>query len=316
MTLAADRRPSLPGRRSERKATRSRRAGGGWRPYAALAPLVVLLVVFLYGPVAAVCGLSFFEWNLVDAQPQFVGLKNFDEFVHDPATVSLLAQTVGYVVAALVGNFLLPVGLAMLTLRLRPRAATLYRTLLFAPAVVSTSIGAVLWQFVYLPRGGPLNQLLEHVHLPAQNWLNDPNLVLPSVATAAVWNTFGFSYIIALGGLSSIPKEQLEAAHVDGARGWALLRYVVIPLLKPTLLFLGITAVLQAMPNSFVALQVLTAGGPDGRSEHLLYDVYLKGFQFFQVGQASTVAIVLMILISGLAVWQFRLLDRRVDYDH
>lgn len=299
----------------EKHHRRPHRVSGRWRPYAAIAPLMILLAVFLYGPVATVVGLSFFNWNLVSLDGNFVGAQNYTDVLTDPATLELLTQTAAYIAAALLGNFLLPIGMALLTLGLRRGAASIYRTLLFAPAVVSTSIGAVLWQFVYLPRGGPLNELLAHFGLAPMNWLNDPSLVLPSVATAAVWNTFGFSYVIALGGLAAIPIEQLEAARVDGAHGWRLLRHITLPLLMPTLLFLALTAILQAMPHSFVAIQVLTSGGPDGRSGNLLYEVYHQGFETFAVGRGSATAVVLMLLISGLAIWQFRILDRRAEYD-
>lgn len=294
---------------------RTHRVSGRWRPYAALAPLMILLAVFLYTPVGAVLGLSFLDWNLVSPSAQFVGGGNYSDFIHDPSTLALLGQSAAYIAAALLGNFLLPVGLAMLTLGLRKKAASTYRTLLFAPAMVSTSIGAVVWQFVYLPGGGPLNAFLGHLGIAPMNWLTDPSLVLPSVAIVAVWNTFGFSYVIALGGLTSIPVEQLEAARVDGAHGWRLAWHIMIPLLMPTLLFLAVTAILQALPHAFVAIVTLTSGGPDGRSSNLLYEIYHQGFEAFAVGRASAASVVLMLLISGLAIWQFRILDRRVEYD-
>jgi len=285
------------------------------RPYLLLLPALAFLCVFVYWPVVQVGLLSFFEWNLVSPTRDFVGLQNFAGLLGDPGFYRLLSQSLLYVVIALLGNFLLPVGLAMLTMRVSRRCADLYQALLFTPTVIATAVGALLWQFVYLPSGGLLNAALSLFGGEGGNWLNDPRTALPAVGVVAAWNNMGFNYLIALAGLYAVPREQLEAARVDGATGWPLLRFVLVPLLMPTILFLALTAILQALPNAFVPLEILTGGGPNDASNNLLYDVYRNGFRFFQVGKASAEAVLLMALLGGAAVWQFALLDRRITYD-
>jgi ABC-type sugar transport system permease subunit len=269
----------------------------------------------VYWPVVQVFILSVFQWSLVSPNRAFVGLGNFADLLSDPGFYKLLYHSVLYVAIALMGNFLLPVGLAVLTLRVSERHADLYQALLFTPTVVATSIGALLWQFIYLPSGGLLNAALALVGLPGANWLNEPGTALPAVGAVAAWNHMGFNYLIALAGLLAVPREYLEAARVDGATGWPLVRFVLVPLLMPTVLFLALTSVLQALPNAFVPIEVLTGGGPSDASNNLLYDVYRNGFRFFQVGKASAEAVLLMALLGGAAVWQFRILDRSVTYD-
>lgn len=285
------------------------------RPYLLVLPALAFLGLFVYWPVLQVALLSFFEWNLVSPEREFVGLENFVGLFGDPGFYLILFRSLLYISIALLGNFLLPVGLAMLTLRVGRRQSDLYQALLFTPTVIATAVGALLWQFVYLPSGGLLNAALSLLGIEGGNWLNDPRTALPAVGVVAAWNYMGFSYLIALAGLYAVPKEQLEAARVDGATGWPFLRFVLIPMLMPTVLFLALTAILQALPNAFVALEVLTGGGPNGASNNLLYDTYRNGFRFFQIGTASAEAVVLMALLGGFAVWQFRVLDRSVTYD-
>jgi ABC-type sugar transport system permease subunit len=220
-----------------------------------------------------------------------------------------------YILVALLGNFLLPVGLAMLTLQVGRRHADLYQSLLFTPTVVAVSVGALLWQWIYLPSGGLLNALISLVGLPGVNWLNDPDTALGAVGVVAAWQFMGFNYLVALAGLMALPREYLEAARVDGATGWTLLRSVVIPLLMPTILFVMLTSILQALPNAFVPVEILTRGGPSDASNNLLYAIYQDGFRFFQIGKASAEAVLTVLLLGGAAIWQFRILDRSLSYE-
>ncbi|MBA3415833.1 MAG: sugar ABC transporter permease [Chloroflexia bacterium] len=166
-----------------------------------------------------------------------------------------------------------------------------------------------------LAAGGLLNGALGLAGLGDVNWLNNPSTALGAVGVATAWKFLGFNYLFALAGLRAIPRDPVEAAQVDGAGSWALLTGIVLPLLAPTLLFLGLTTVLQALPNTFVPIQILTRGGPSDASTNLLYAVYQDAFQFFAIGRASAEAVLLLLLLGGLAVWQFRLLERRLDYD-
>lgn len=285
------------------------------RPYVYVLPALVFFAAFIYLPVLLVAGLSLFEWNLVSPTATFVGLENFASLLTSTDFYRLLFQSLLYVLMALLGNFLLPVGLAMLTLQVGRRQTDLYQALLFTPTVVATSIGAILWQFVYLPSGGLLNAALSLLGVEGGNWLNDARTALPAVGLVVAWKFMGFNYLIALAGLLAVPREYLEAARVDGASGWPFLRWVMVPLLAPTLLFLALTTVVQALPNAFVPVEILTGGGPNDFSNNLLYATYRDGLRFFQAGKAGAEAVVLMIFLGGAAIWQFRVLDRSVDYD-
>lgn len=296
-------------------APRTRRHAGLWRPYLYLLPALAFLGLFVYWPLVQVGYLSLHQWNLISPLRPFVGLANYQALLADPLLLRVLAQSAQYALLALLGNFLLPVGLALLTLQVVGRGAAFYQAALFLPTVVASSVGALLWQWVYLPTGGLLNGALTVAGLGDVNWLNNPGTALGAVGVATAWKFLGFNYLFALAGLRAIPRDPVEAAQVDGAGPWALLTGVVLPLLAPTLLFLGLTTVLQALPNTFVPIQILTKGGPSDASTNLLYAVYQDAFQFFAIGRASAEAVLLLLLLGGLAVWQFRLLERRLDYD-
>lgn len=283
-------------------------------PYLLLLPALLFLALFIYWPVGLIGFLSFFEWNMVSPNIPFVGLENFVSLLVSTEFWQIVLQTIAYICIALAGNFLLPVGLAMLTLQVGSRSSDLYQSLLFTPTVIATAIGAILWQWIYLP-GGLLNSFLSAVGLSGNNWLNDPSTALLAVGLATIWKFLGFNYLIALAGLVAVPKDLLEAARVDGATGWPLLRFVLIPLLMPTLLFLMTTTIMQALPNAFVMVDLLTKGGPNDASNNLLYTIYQDGLQFFQVGKASAAAMLTMILLGGAAIWQFKLMDRNLTYD-
>ena len=288
---------------------------GAATPYLYLLPALLFLGLFIYWPLMQVTILSFFRWNLISSNRTFVGLDNFASLLTDPKFFGILLQTLAYMLIALLGNFLLPVGLAMLTLQVGRRYTDLYQSLLFTPTMVAVAIGSLLWQWIYLPTGGFLNALLSVIGLPEVNWLNDPDTALGAVGIVAAWQFMGFNYLISLAGLMAIPREYLEAARIDGATGWPLLRSVIIPLLMPTLLFVALTSILQALPNAFVPIEILTRGGPSESSDNLLYTIYQDGFQFFQVGKASAEAVVTILLLGGAAIWQFRILDRSSSYE-
>jgi ABC-type sugar transport system permease subunit len=284
-------------------------------PYLYLTPALVFLLTFLYYPLGSSLWMSLFNWNLVNYHQTYVGLMNYQDIFTDAGFWTLLWQTALYVLLSILGTFLLPTALALLTLQVRGREVELYQALLFVPTVIASSIGALLWLWIYLPVGGLLNAALHVFAVPPVSWLNQPTTALPAIGVVAAWKVLGFNYLIALAGLKAIPTEYLEAARVDGATGWSFVSSIVLPLFAPSALFLLITSVLQALPNALVPIQILTLGGPGNATNNLFYVVYQDAFEFFRAGRAGADGVLLIVLFAGLAVWQFRLLDRMVHYD-
>lgn len=305
-------------RPSRAEAASHDRRGAAWRrmrPYACTVPALVLLIVFLFLPLVLAAVLSLFEWNLITPAPTWIGLDNY-RGLFTPEFGTLAVQSLQCVVLAVLGSFVLPVALAVFTRWVGPRSAALYQAVLFTPTVIAAAVAGLVWQFLLLPGVGPVDALLDHLGLGSHDWLSSPQTALPAVSVIATWKFLGFNYVVALAGVSAVPAPQMEAARIDGASVFQLVRHVMLPMMAPTLLFLLLTTVLQALPNVFVFIQVITQGGPSGASNNLLYESYRDAFQQLAVGPGAATSVVLVVVLAATAIWQFRLLDRRVHYDH
>lgn len=279
-----------------------------------LLPAVAIFGVFLFAPLLVVIALSFSDWNLIGDNAHFVGLNNYADVILGPRFLQTLWQTALYLILGFAGNCLLPVVLAFLTTKVGKRVLAFYRTALFLPAVVASAVSAIIWQYLFLPAGGPINSLLERAGTTGPNWFTDPDTVIFALSVIASWNTFGFNYIVALGGLSAIPSSVIEAAELDGAHGWHMLSKIILPMASPTLVFIATVSVLQALPHVFVPIQVITGGGPANASNNLFYDVYRNAFQYFRIGQSAAGAVVLIALLSIAVIIQYRITDRWATY--
>jgi sn-glycerol 3-phosphate transport system permease protein len=295
--------------------TRHTRRRELWEPVLFLAPAIAFSLIWTCWPLLIVGRLSLYSWNFVSPTANFVGLENYRELFADEVFRKAVANTVAYVAIALVSNALLPLGLALLTLMVGPRAQQVYQTALFAPTAVAVSVGSLVWVWIYTPAGGLLNELTGLIDLPARSWLSDPDAALGAVAAVGAWKFLGFNYLLFLAGLRAIPREQLEAAAMDGASGLALLSRVILPLLAPTTVFVAVSSVIGAMQNVMVPTEVLTKGGPSNSTTSLLYLLYAEGFQFFRVGTSAAVTVITLVVFLGVAVVQFRLLERKASYD-
>ncbi len=294
---------------------RGRRSGLEAGPYPYLVPALSFLLLFVYWPLLYNAWLSLHEWNLVSPERRFVGLANYSGLLADPGFHRLLGQTLLYVALALVGNFALPLLLALATLALPPRWQDLFQTLFFLPTVAAASVASLVWLYLYLPAVGPLAQLLRGLGGGVPNFLGDPAWALPAVALVANWKYLGFHYLVALAGIRALPRGVVEAARVDGAEGWPLGRYVLLPLLAPTLTFLFLSAVTSALDYAFIPVEVMTQGGPFGTTSNLMYGAYQEGFRFFRAGVAAAQAVLLVGMFAVFVVWQYRLLSRRDGYE-
>jgi ABC-type sugar transport system permease subunit len=285
-------------------------------PYLYLAPAFLFIGVFVFYPLLRTVQISFYEWNILRERQTYVGLENYLDLLDDDDFWQIIRQSVTYLALATVGCVLIPVSLAFLSLQLRDKEVDIYQSALFLPTVIATSVIVLVWVWFFLPtRSGFANTLLRPLGLDQGQWLTDFDTALPIVSLVANWKVMGFHFLIALAGIKAIPRDYLEAAYADGAEGWALLRRIVLPLFAPTGLFLLIITLIQALEQVFIPIRVMTRGGPSNATNNLMYNVYIEGFEHFRAGDASASAVVLILLFGGFAVWQYRLLDRRVQYD-
>lgn len=258
-----------------------------------MAPGAALVVLALYLPVVYTVYLSFTTYGGLGS-PEFTGLSNYVKMLQDTAFLTSVANTLLWVA----GSLLIPVGIGLLVayLSFGLRWAAWLRVPFLVPYALSGVAVGVVFSFV-LQNGGALSQALAFLHLPGSEtrWLQEAPLNTVVMILAASWQGIGVNALLFTVGLQSIPKEPLEAARVDGARGWSLFRYMVWPLLRPsTTIVVGLSIVNSL--KTFDIVQAMTQGGPNRVSETLGVTMYRDTFVNSEYGLGSAVAIFLSVI--------------------
>lgn len=280
--------------------------------YLMTAPALLILGVFVLIPAGAVIVLSFTNWNGIAAVIQFTGLRNYLNLLRDPIFQKALVNTLTYTAGTL--PLVLVVGLgAALLVEKQTRISSLLRSIFMAPFVVSIAVVAVVWVWLLEPNFGLLNFVLKSVGLGAQQWVTSPSMAMPVLIGVSVWRQFGYFMLIFLAGLKSIDHSYYEAASIDGASYWQTRFFITFPLLGPQLFFALIIGAIDSF-QVFALVDLITHGGPLNNTNVVVYYMYQQGFQFFNMGLASAVAVALVLWIALLTVLQIRVVGRRVFY--
>jgi len=282
--------------------------------YLYLAPGFALAAVFVYWPLVASTTLSFYDWNLVSPIWSAVGWQNYRELVSNRVFWLALVNTGKAALAFTALNVIAPLLLAVAVMRVSSRWRDVYRVLLFSPTVISMAIACAVWLWMFHPLYGVINSSLRLLGIQGPAWLSSGDSAIWAIIIVTVWKTFGFNFVLYVAGLLAIPAEMYEAARVDGASERQLFRYVTIPLLAPTTLFVLLTTFILSPQNLFVPTQILTQGGPNEASNNLGYLVYQLGFEYFRIGYASAAATLVFLLFLGLTALQFYLAESRIHY--
>lgn len=310
---------------------RLRRWGLGDAPAAALLlfPALTILTVFGMAPLVASAYMSLYGGK--HGMGPFIGLGNYAEALQSPAFRRSFLVTVYYaagtVPTTMLFSFLIAYGLHRIV-----RGRGLLRTLYFLPYVTSAVAAAMVWRALLNPQTGIVNVLFVRFGLTAQQWLLEPRGVLhlisggwippelgPSLALCCIilfdiWHGSGFMVVVFLAGMAAIPRELEEAARMDGAGGLRVVRHVVIPLLSPTIFFLGVVGAVRAF-QAFNSFYALTQGGRTlGTTENLVLHIYSNFYEYGYWGYGAAVAVLLSTAIIALTVIQWRLVGRRVHY--
>ena len=286
------------------------RREAGWALFF-LAPSLLGFLLFTAGPTLASLVLSFASWDLIGS-PRFVGLQNYREILRDAIFARVALNTLTY--SGGVVPLLVVVSLALaLALNAPFKGRTLFRTAFFLPVVSSTVAVAMVWRWIYAPFGA-INTVLVALGLPAVGWLTTTEWAMPSVILMSVWQSMGYSMVVFLAGLQSIPQHLYDAAAVDGATGWRRFRYITLPLLSPTTFFVVVMAVISTF-QVFGQVYMLTGGGPAFATSTIVYHIYERAFLALHMGYASALAWVLFAAIFGLTLIQLRLQRTWVTYE-
>ncbi len=281
--------------------------------YLFIAPSVIGLLIFIIGPMITTFVLSFFEWT-VFRPPEFVNFENFSRLFSDPRVFTAFRNTFLLVIMTVVMLEIVALTLALLVRSLASRALSyFFRTSYFLPVLLSGAAVAVTLGYMFHRDFGVINYYLGLLGIPKISWLTDSSVVLWTISLTTVWRNLGFTFIIYLGGVSSLPTEILEAAQVDGAYGWRRLRSIVLPLLSPTILFATVTDIIK-MLQFFDEPFIMTRGGPGDASRTVVMLMYENAFGNLAFGYGSAIALILFAVILLVTGIQFALSRRWVFY--
>lgn len=257
-----------------------------------LLPPAIIYFVFVLLPVLQAVRFSFFKWNGLGPMENFVGFDNYAQALRDGVFLRALGNNLLIVAMSVLIQLPLALGLALLIRRNLPGRA-IFRVIFFLPYVLSEVITGVLWSFIYNPQSGLLNKILSiFPGFEPHGWLGDTKIVLFVLFVVITWKYFGLYLILYMAGLQNVPAELEEAAKIDGANNFQVLRFITIPMLGTTLrlsLFLSVLGSLQI----FDLVWIMTTGGPVNATQTMATYIYKFGFKTFAIGYGSAVAILL-----------------------
>lgn len=277
-----------------------------------IAPSYLPLVAFLILPMIAAVVLSFSKWDLL-TPAQWVGIENYRELIHDKGFYSSLGNTLYFIAGYLPIVYVLGL-IAALALNNKFRGSGVIRAAYFLPVVTSWVIVALLWKWILNPNGGLVNSLLSLIGIQGPGWWTSPKWAMLSVIIASAWKDLGYVMLILLSGLQAIPQEYAEAAAIDGATNWQILRKITLPLLTPSTFFVLVISLINNF-QVFDQFWVMTDGGPEGSTTVILHNIVANSFNYGRMGYASAMSMVLFAIILSITLIQLRLQKRWVHYE-
>ena len=276
------------------------------RAYTFLAPALIVLSAFTFGPILFSIPLAFFDWNLLVPEREFVGLANFVELAGDDVFHIALRNTIIYAFGVVPVQTLLALLLAVAVNQGLP-GQSFFRAAFYLPAITSSVVTSVIFLWIY-SKSGLLNYLLSYLDIVGPDWIGSPKYALGSIMALNVWSTSGYFMIAFLAALQSVPKSLYEAASLDGAGAWGRFWHVTVPGVRPTIFFVMTLGLIGAF-QVFDQIYVMSNGGPVNATTTVSYYIYNSAFKYFRFGYAAAASIVLFVIILIFTLIQQRLVS-------
>ena len=280
--------------------------------YALILPAVLPLLVFTVLPVLGAIGLSFTYFDAFSATMRSAGTANYNEaFGNELFRITIrntVQFTLGFVPLSMAVGFT-----AAILLNRRIRGISFLRGAYYLPVLTSTIAMGIAWMWLFQPQVGLVSLALKVIGVQPKDWLNSPFTAMPAVIGVAVWKAFGGTMLIYLAGLQGIPETYYDAAKVDGAGRWQLLRFITFPLLRPVTFYLFIIGMIDSL-QVFDLVMIMTEGGPAFRTTTIVHQIYLNAFKFNQMGYASAMAVLLFIAIAVLTYFNWKFFSSSLEY--
>ncbi|KAB8288412.1 glycerol-3-phosphate ABC transporter permease [Bifidobacterium ramosum] len=284
-----------------------------WTSLLYLLPAVAVFVCFVVYPLIRTFILSASGTDILGRQSQFVGLRNFQRVFTDPEFGKIMLNTLLFAVYTVVPTIVLSLVIALM-LNKESTVNRVFRTVFALPFAYSVSAASIIFSAFFNPATGLFNAIVQKFGGQPIGWLTSSQFALPAIAMTTVWMNIGYNVLVLLAGLGSVPDEVVEAARLDGASGFRLQWFIMIPMIMSQVFFLIITDTIQSL-ESFGQIHVLTKGGPDSSTTTLVYDIYMHGFanNSSNFGYASAEAIVLIVVVAIITLIQFTTVGKKVD---
>jgi multiple sugar transport system permease protein len=276
-----------------------------------VAPMMVGWAIFFLVGFVASFGVSLTSWKLLGT-PTFVGPDNYLRLPGDSQFLTSLGNTIRLAVLYVPLDLAVALSLAV-ALNRRIRFRNVYRAIFFLPLLTMPIAAATIWRWLYDPTYGLINAGLDGVGIHGPGWLAESLYAMPAIVVMSVWNGVGRDMVIFLAGLQAIPRDLYEAAEVDGANRWHTFRHITLPLLTPTTFFVIVVSTISSL-QVFDAIYVMTNGGPANSTRTVVFTVWEEAFRNNRIGNASAMTWVLVVLILGFTIVQFRAQRRWVHY--
>lgn len=270
-------------------------------------PCLTVTTMFFIVPLLMTMWMSLNNWPLL-GHPSFIGFKNYLDLLHDDSFWGALGFTVKYTLVVTPAIFLVAFSLALLVHR-SVRFVGIFRTSFFLPVVIGMTTASLLWTWMFNDQVGIFSALLMDlgwIEEPIQ-WLGETNSALASIVVMVLWKASGFTMVILLVGMQAIPQDLYEAATLDGARWWAQIRYITIPMMRRTFAL----ALTMSVIGSFLAFEqffVMTRGGPFNSTISVVHWIYRASFTYFKLGYGAAMSVVLLLILLALSILQMYLL--------
>lgn len=282
--------------------------------YIFVAPSMIAIMVFFFGPVIAALVLSFTDFDiyaLADLKNlRFIGLKNYFELLATPLFWKALSNTMLFVLIGGPVSMAASLGAALLLNAQKTHFKNIIRTLLFAPVVTTLVATAVVFKYILHTKYGYLNFGLGAFGIKPIDWLGDPKWAIPAIIVFSVWKNFGYNMVIFIAALQNVPQDLHEAAKIDGASPWQGFLSVTLPALGPSVLLVSIMT-MTGYFQLFAEPYVMTQGGPSEQTVTVLYMMYEQGFKWWNLGSATAVAFILFLMMFAMTLVQMQISKRQ-----
>ena len=283
-----------------------------WLPWALIAPQMAIILVFFFWPAGQALYQSVLSQDTFGTSTEFVGLENFSRLWNDPSYLASFKTTAYFSVLVAFFGIGLSLVLAVFADRVT-HGALFYRTLLIWPYAVAPAVAGVLWIFMFASPMGVVSFMLTRIGIDWNHLLNAEH-AMALIVMAAIWKQVSYNFLFFLAGLQSIPRSLIEAAAIDGARPWRRFWTIQFPMLSPTTFFLLVINIVYVFLDTFAIIDATTHGGPGKATAILVYKLYYDGFKALDMGGSAAQSVVLMAIVVGLTVIQFRYVEKKVNY--